>query len=457
MIKRKFGFWDKFVKNFSMTYIGYGKFLYYYRNPRTREVTYGKFDLGTRRTKFVLSSLLGSVVFFSFFTYYFYGSPAPATPPNNQKNAIFSKVSPDTSGFTGDFSLTKLDNPNDIEPSSISKDDISFSSLLWKETRDLLSKFEQKPDNGALTQLTKLQNLENDPKLKAFQQSKTKSVNSIATTIDDDDTEKMKQAFMLSDATSYSPEDSQGKVRIHYYTVRKGDSVGHLARKFGVSPHTIGGASHKITNMDELWPGTKLVLPSRDGIVRKIKPGQTLAMVANKYKISLERIIALNTFEDPDNIPVGTYVFLPDVKPANLFVGFMWPIKGNKFITSPYGWRIHPILGRRHYHSGMDLRISYSGIRAAKSGKVVFAGWMGAYGKTVVISHPGRLKTLYAHNSRLYVRAGQYVRQGQWIAKSGNTGRSTGAHLHFEIWKNGKHTNPLRYLRKAKYSVYGKR
>jgi murein DD-endopeptidase MepM/ murein hydrolase activator NlpD len=81
---------------------------------------------------------------------------------------------------------------------------------------------------------------------------------------------------------------------------------------------------------------------------------------------------------------------------------------------------------------------------------VTYAGWLGGYGKTVVIAHPGGWKTLYGHLSRIIVREGQYVKQGQSIAKSGNTGRSTGPHLHFEIIKHGSHHNPFVYLKNSK-------
>lgn len=84
---------------------------------------------------------------------------------------------------------------------------------------------------------------------------------------------------------------------------------------------------------------------------------------------------------------------------------------------------------------------------AAGDGKVVHSGWMGGYGKTIVISHPGGMSTLYGHCSSLLVKNGATVRSGQQIARVGSTGRSTGNHLHFEVRKNGTPQNPLRYLR----------
>ncbi len=116
-------------------------------------------------------------------------------------------------------------------------------------------------------------------------------------------------------------------------------------------------------------------------------------------------------------------------------------------ISSPFGWRTHPILGYRRLHSGMDFAGSYgSTIRAADSGTVIFAGWYGGYGKTVIINHGRGMSTLYGHSSQLYVSEGQTVKKGQAIAAVGSTGLSTGPHLHFEVRKNGTPVNPANYL-----------
>ena len=116
-------------------------------------------------------------------------------------------------------------------------------------------------------------------------------------------------------------------------------------------------------------------------------------------------------------------------------------------ITSRFGTRIHPILGYRRFHAGVDFGASYgSTIRAADSGTVIFAGWYGGFGRAAIIDHGGGLTTLYAHASRLLVREGQGVRQGQSIAAVGSTGLSTGPHLHFEVRSNGRPVNPMNYL-----------
>ncbi|MGF1935819.1 MAG: murein hydrolase activator EnvC family protein [Nostoc sp. ChiQUE02] len=115
--------------------------------------------------------------------------------------------------------------------------------------------------------------------------------------------------------------------------------------------------------------------------------------------------------------------------------------------SSPFGWRIHPILGYRRFHAGLDFAASYgSKIRAADSGRVIFAGWYGGYGRAVIIDHGNGMTTLYGHTSELYVSEGQAVERGQAIAAVGSTGFSTGPHLHFEVRRNGTPVDPANYL-----------
>jgi murein DD-endopeptidase MepM/ murein hydrolase activator NlpD len=125
---------------------------------------------------------------------------------------------------------------------------------------------------------------------------------------------------------------------------------------------------------------------------------------------------------------------------------FMWPVTGR--ITCPFGWRIHPIFGRRDFHTGLDIASPYGRpIVAADNGEVIFAGWWDGYGKAIVIDHGRGYTTVYGHTSRIYMQAGQKVEKGQVIGLIGTTGFSTGPHLHFEIRVNGRPTDPLPYLR----------
>jgi murein DD-endopeptidase MepM/ murein hydrolase activator NlpD len=117
------------------------------------------------------------------------------------------------------------------------------------------------------------------------------------------------------------------------------------------------------------------------------------------------------------------------------------------FISSNFGWRTHPILGYQRFHAGVDFGADYgSTIRAADTGVVIFAGWYGGYGQTVIVDHGGGLTSLYAHSSELYVAEGQAVQKGEAIAAVGSTGLSTGPHLHFEVRANGDPIDPMAYL-----------
>ncbi len=126
--------------------------------------------------------------------------------------------------------------------------------------------------------------------------------------------------------------------------------------------------------------------------------------------------------------------------------GWMRPASGR--ISSRFGLRYHPILHREKLHTGEDIAAAYgSPFRAARGGRVLYAGWQTAYGKTIIVDNGNGTTTLYGHASKLNVRAGQLVRQGQQIGNVGSTGWSTGAHLHFEVRKNGRPIDPSRFLK----------
>lgn len=126
---------------------------------------------------------------------------------------------------------------------------------------------------------------------------------------------------------------------------------------------------------------------------------------------------------------------------------FILPLASYTRISSPYGYRIHPITGTKKLHSGIDYAAPYgTAIYAAEDGVVLTSGWINGYGYTITINHGGGYVTLYAHCSKLVASAGQKVTKGQTIAKVGSTGNSTGNHLHFEVKVNGKAQNPANYL-----------
>jgi murein DD-endopeptidase MepM/ murein hydrolase activator NlpD len=120
---------------------------------------------------------------------------------------------------------------------------------------------------------------------------------------------------------------------------------------------------------------------------------------------------------------------------------------GGGRMTSRFGYRVHPIYGTRKFHAGIDFGLPIgAAIRAADSGVILYSGWYGGYGRTVIIDHGNGLTTLYGHTSASYVSAGESIQRGQRIAAVGSTGLSTGPHLHFEVRVNGTPVNPLNYL-----------
>ena len=123
------------------------------------------------------------------------------------------------------------------------------------------------------------------------------------------------------------------------------------------------------------------------------------------------------------------------------------PLNNRMMVTSPFGWRVHPIFGANKLHNGADFKANYENVYAVLDGVVIASGWdLGGGGNYIKIRHSNSFITSYLHLSEMYYKAGEFVKAGFIIAKSGNTGNSTGAHLHFSVTENGKYINPIRFL-----------
>lgn len=123
------------------------------------------------------------------------------------------------------------------------------------------------------------------------------------------------------------------------------------------------------------------------------------------------------------------------------------PLNKRMVVTSPFGWRVHPIFQANKLHNGADFKANYENVYAVLDGVVIASGWdSGGGGNYIKIRHSDLFITSYLHLSETYYKAGEFVKAGFIIAKSGNTGNSTGAHLHFSVTKNGKHINPIHFL-----------
>ncbi len=289
------------------------------------------------------------------------------------------------------------------------------------------------------------------------------------------------------------------------YKVKKKDTIPAIAKRYGVKQDTILMNNKDALN-NKMKVGDTITFPSIDGLYYKLQKNDTLAKIAKKYGISVVDIVDYNNI-NPKKLKAGSTIFLKGVtlqkykdvegrliaaqqakedkkknknkekeqekekpeKPpkgtkgsppppppednddggrsaAYSGAGFAYPVR-YAGVSSPFGNRYHPVLKRYILHTGVDLVAKYVPLRAAKAGVVTFAGNMSGYGKIIIIRHDNGYETRYAHLSVISTNVGEHVNQGDLIGKTGNSGRTTGAHLHFEIRQNGVPKNPMKYLR----------
>lgn len=181
-----------------------------------------------------------------------------------------------------------------------------------------------------------------------------------------------------------------------------------------------------------------------------VQRGDNLTSIARRYNTTVTRISSYNSLSNPDRLLPGQVLYIPTgtvaaSTAAAARLNLQWPVKGR--ISSGYGSRIHPVLNVRHFHGGIDIAAPEgTPVTAAEAGRVVKAGNMGNYGLGVVVDHGSGVTTWYGHNSKILVRVGEVVKQGQTIALVGRTGLTTGPHLDFRIKIGDQTVDPLQWL-----------
>ncbi len=238
-------------------------------------------------------------------------------------------------------------------------------------------------------------------------------------------------------------------LKIVNYRVRTGDSLSKIANKFGLNLGTII-SFNDIKDARLLKVGKLLKIPNQNGLKYIVHRGDSLSGIAKRFGVKLDELVDWNDLKSSIIHP-GEELFIVGAKmrtnELNRVLGklFIYPTRGR--ITSRFGMRHDPFTGILRFHNGVDIanRIGTK-IVASMAGIVARTGINPTYGRYVIIRHDDGFQTLYAHLSRILVKRGKYVKQNQIIGRMGNTGYSTGSHLHFSIFKNGKPVDPLKYL-----------
>lgn len=270
--------------------------------------------------------------------------------------------------------------------------------------------------------------------------------------------------------TGETEEDSFSYQEISIYVVRPGDNVNDIAKMFDVSVNTILWAND-MTKGDKLKVGDTLIILPVDGVKHVVKKGDTIKNIAKIYGVETRDIYEFNSLDEKTLLTVGEEIIIPGAeikeqpkpkttiakkptsssKPSgltNLNRNIQGGVIPNNFRSADNstpipGYFIKPVEGPRcrltqgkHDRYAIDIGCpTGTPIYASASGKVIFAkvGWNGAFGNLVIIAHPNGTQTFYAHQSKLAVSIGDQVNQGDVIGYVGNTGRSTGPHIHFEV------------------------
>jgi murein DD-endopeptidase MepM/ murein hydrolase activator NlpD len=255
------------------------------------------------------------------------------------------------------------------------------------------------------------------------------------------------------------------------YVVRSGDTFTSVGEKFGLTGRTVR-LVNELPLGARLRAGQKLTVPPVNGAYHRVRQGETLGHLAKRYDMSPAKLVAANPGLKADKLALNQRVFVPGATALKYPAAVMGESRGYRrgpwsqrqaaarSLVGRFGARVGALstpafgdfsspFGVRgaSFHPGMDIcNVVGTPIKAAKGGTVLTAGWNGAYGMSVDIDHGGGVVTRYAHCSKVLVRAGQSVEAGQLIAKMGSTGRSTGPHLHFEVRIQDRAVNPASFL-----------
>jgi murein DD-endopeptidase MepM/ murein hydrolase activator NlpD len=250
-----------------------------------------------------------------------------------------------------------------------------------------------------------------------------------------------------------SEELASPSMKILAHTMSEGETLSGIASSLGVTVDQIM-ASNRIFSSQSIQAGQTLRVPE-EGILHLVKKGQTLTDISLTYAVPIGEITSINAITDPGKIYAGQEIIIPHGDAhlwetvIRLSLGretrFIYPLMGE--IVSPFGWRVHPVLGHRHRHNGIDFDVpTGTTVHAAAMGTVYTVGEKEGYGTWIVLEHQEGYYTAYGHLSTVFVNEGQFVETGQPIAESGNSGISSGPHLHFEVRHGEFPIDPLRYL-----------
>ena len=244
--------------------------------------------------------------------------------------------------------------------------------------------------------------------------------------------------------------DNSDELSYFSYRIKQGDMISVIAEKYGVTQDTIISVNN-IRSSRLIQIGQYLKIPSMPGILYTVKTnGETVDTIAEKYEVDPVKCAKVNNMDETASLTAGLTLFVPDAEMdwvtrqeinGDLFVK---PIHTRFNYSSYYGWRQSPFdPSKRTYHGGTDMACAQgTNIYAALDGTVTTAGWSDVYGNYVIVSHHSGYQTLYGHMSKITCYKGQHVGTSTVIGKVGSTGKSTGPHLHFAVYKNGRGVNP---------------